>query len=260
MTPCGNGLYYSAKIQPQDLQQLLYCMRAERGAHSWRNFALDGSLDELQKWENALRPTTLFFYYEQEGPPGESRSRLLGAASVADKIHRDFPHSGFPILARCFILPAFRGHGLYRRIVQQRLDFCHSRFGDDLKAIHLGTADPRVVHHITARPGAPVRFLRIGSQVVRAGDEDCLVGAFLHVTPTFTQALVQPLQANAPPLVRALQECLAQLLAGAPGEHALTIAQGLAAAQASGGLADRNVSALMQLLALCRAIPLVGLP
>ncbi len=257
MIPCGDGLAVSRAVSAGDLRQLLHGIRVERCAHSWRNFDPDGSLEQLQAWENRLRPTTIFFYYgAPEGADAAAAPRLAAAATVADVIRREFPHAGFPVLARCYVMPDFRSQGLYQRIVHHRLEFCRTRFAGELKAIHLGTQDERVARTVTR--GEP-RFVQLGSEVVQAGDEACLVRAFLHLTPGYLASITSSLQGDdPPPPVRQLVQSFSQMLDGAPGDHALSLRERFASAQSTGWFAHHDPSSIEQLLTLCRAIPLLG--
>ena len=234
----------------------MHGLRAERCAHSWRNFAPDGGLAELLAWENALRPTAIFFYYQKQADPSAAL-QLVAAATVADAIRGDFPFAGLPVLARCYILPEFRRHGLYQQILHHRLQYCRTRFGRDLRAIHIGTSDERVAHTIT-RVGTP-RFVRIGSQVVKAGDELWMVGAFLHFTAPYLAAIHQCLDGStAPAPVTELRHLMAELSTGTPGEHALLVERSFSAAHATGWFSHHDPSSIELFLGLCRAIPLVG--
>lgn len=258
MTPWGDSLFVTSSVDAADLRALMQSVRSERCAHSWRNFAADGDLDHLQKWENALRPTSIFFYYCEDAETPSGR-RLVAAATVADAIRKDFPFAGLPVLARCYIMPEFRGRGLYQQLVRHRLEFCRRRFGDGLKAIHLGTSDERIAQTITKDcPGEP-RFVRIGSQVVKAGEDLIVVGAFLHFTTAYLAELQQALSGESPPSpVLFLQQILAAMSSGASDDHALRVKEVFVDAWASGWFTGRDVSSIELLLCLCRAIPLVG--
>lgn len=265
MISCGGGLFVMPRVEQAELTELLHGLRGERCAHSWRNIDPDCTLEHLQRWENALRPTSIFFYYTRDSEKGpDAPLRLVGAATVADAIHRDFPFAGFPILARCYLRPEFRTRGLYRHTVQHRIEFCHRRFRDSLKAIHLGTANHRVAHTISQPTEDRDRFVQVGSQVVQAGEDVYLVGAYVHLTPGYARSLAAALEnANADgedaPEVAPLRAALDQLMGGPDGEHAVSLNHLYRRAHAAGALAQRDVSGLVQLLALFKAIPVMGL-
>lgn len=259
MTPWGDSLLVTSSVDAADLQALMQSVRSERCAHSWRNFAYDGNVEHLQQWENALRPTSIFFYYCEDAESA-SGLRLVAAATVADAIRRDFPFAGLPVLARCYIMPEFRGRGLYQQLVRHRLEFCRRRFGDGLKAIHLGTSDERIAQTITKDIAGEPRFSRIGSQVVKAGEDLLVVGAFLHFTAAYRAELQQALSGDSPPPpVHLLRQLLATMMsAQASDNHALRVKEVFAEVCASGWFTARDASSIEQLLSLCRAIPLVG--
>jgi hypothetical protein len=61
------------------------------------------------------------------------------------------------------------------------------------------------------------------------------------------------------PEVAPLRAAVAQLMAGPDGEHAVYLNQLYRRAHAAGALAQRDVSGLLQLLTLFKAIPVVGM-
>lgn len=257
-------------VLQSDWEHLLDSIRQERCAHSWRNFSPSGTFEQLVAWENALRPTQIFFYYcpspspssRQEGDANtaEAGLRLAGVATVADAIRREFPYPGFPVLARCYILPEFRARGLYRRIVQHRLAFCHERWGDGLRAIHIGTADDRVAQTLTGGGADRPLFVRIGSQLVRAGEDICRVGAFLHFMPRYAQAMTQALCDPAGSAAEeGLRRALSRLHAGGTGEDGLEVCRLFGQLRDAGALGGRDVSSIAQFVSLCQAIPLAGI-
>jgi GNAT superfamily N-acetyltransferase len=259
MIACGGGLLVSSVVEGQDLRRLLLGLRIERCAHSWRNFDPDGHLDQLVQWENTLRPTAIFFYYAQKDAQGAPCDpHIVAAATVVDCVHAQFPHAGFPVMARCYVLPEFRGRGLYRHIVQHRLEYCRARFGAALKAIHLGTRDERIAQAL-GKCGEGPQFVQLGSQMVKAGSDMCLVGAYVHLTASYAYDLAQALRADAEsPSLNVLSQALTQMMSGAPGEHALALVQHYLEARSAGCFRDRDESSLLEMLDLCRAIPLVG--
>src|SRR4051794_14025058 len=154
-------LVVSDSVAPDDLRRLLESLKQEDCAHSWRNFGLGGTVEQLRRWENERRPTMLFFFHLKEG----GATRMVGASAVADRLTRDFPHTGFPVLGRCCILPEYRSRGFYRQILQFRMEYCKSEYGSGLNAIHIGAVNERISSAITNHglPGWP-RFIHLGEE------------------------------------------------------------------------------------------------
>lgn len=260
MIPCDEGLAVSSTVETAELRRLLTGLGGEHCTHSWRNFSRANTAADLLHWENELRPTTLFFYYAVGSGARAQEPRLMAAATVADAVHRDFPHAGFPVLARCYVLPEFRAQGLYSRILRHRLRFCSARFGARLKAIHMGTADERIAQRISRPSEHGPRFVRIGSQRVRAGSQVGSVGAYVHLAPSYLSAISRSLHGADPETpVGALQALFARMLAGAPDDHALKLHAQFLAARSSGWSRCEDPEGLAQLLDLCRWIPVDGL-
>jgi GNAT superfamily N-acetyltransferase len=239
---------------------LLHKIQKERCTHSWRNIDPDVDLYELQDRENALRPTSIFFYFINGDKHDGREGRLAAAATVADGIRKDVPLTGFPVLARCFIMPEFRGMGLYKRILEHRLNFCRDRFQHCLKAVHMGTTNDYVEHSITQTVENWPPFLRVGSEALKIGNDICLVGAFLLFMPGYLADMARTLSGAArPPAVKRLDHICTLLKAGSSGDHALAIQENFKEACASGWFDNHDAAPIEQLLCFLRAMPLVGL-
>lgn len=146
-------------------------------AHTWTRYARAGLAPEaLLEHERQLRDTTFFAYSLAEKP-----DEVVAIATVADRIHHRFGHAGFPVLARCFVRPAFRGMGLYRAVLDHRVRFCEDQLGGALKALHIGTAD-RCVERVVSQYG----FVRVGEEQLEPGVR---VGAFVRFVPAFRNSL-----------------------------------------------------------------------
>jgi len=245
-------------VERGDLQQLLHKIQQERCTHSWRNIGRNATLDELRERENALRPTSLFFYFVTGDKYG-AEGRLAAAATVADRIRNSGPLTGFPVLARCFIMPEFRGQGLYKKILEHRLEFCRTRFQHSLKAVHMGTTSDSVEHSITQTTGNWPPFVRIGAEALHIGDDVCMVDSFLLFMPNYLADISRTLAGHArPPAVKRLDDICSLLKSGISGDHALAIRESFHEACDCGWFDDHDAAPIEQLLHFSRSMPLVG--
>jgi hypothetical protein len=112
---------------------------------------------------------------------------------VAERIHRTFPFDGFPVIARCYVRRRFRGAGLYRHLLTQRLALCEAQWGAGLKAVHLGTANPRV-HHTATLTTTHERFVQVGEEDLGTGAHQHRVAALLSFSPSFASALCESME------------------------------------------------------------------
>lgn len=249
-------LVVSQSVEPDDLRRLFECLVNEECVHSWRNFGLDGTLDELLQWENQLRPTQLFFFYLRRG--GERR--LVAAGAVADTLTRDFPHAGFCVLGRCYIMPEFRGQGYYRRILSYRLGYCGTRFEDTLNAIHIGSVNDRITRIITNHglDGWP-KFIHLGEEELRVAGEIRTVGAYMLLIPGYVNKIRSALAGvHAPRCVIELRNALSRVDSGDIRNLGMVMKEAFEEACALGWFDERDSVEIEQLLLFCRAIPLVG--
>jgi GNAT superfamily N-acetyltransferase len=253
-------LVASAHIDPGDVRTLLQEVAAESCAHSWRTCNPQWDAALLAAWENQRRPTEIIGYYGLR--PGGTR-QLVGVATIAHSIHREFPYTGFPVLARAFIRPGYRGRGLYGRLLEHRLSFCRRRWGSALKAIHMGSLEPRVWRVIArARPGWP-RFVHVGDEELVIRGQPHVVRDFVMFTPGFGRSLLAAAGApdrEAPEPVRALRDCLARMLRAETGGHHFHRVSGAYERACAGTdwFTRHDCAPIEQFLALCRAIPLTA--
>jgi GNAT superfamily N-acetyltransferase len=246
----------STAASREDLSRLLECLSREDSAHSWKNFDRAGSLEELLRWENSRRPTEIFFFYLRRGED----LQIFGAGAVAAHLNSRFPEPGFCVLGRCYIMTEFRGRGFYRRVLQHRLEHCRTRFGRELKAVHIGSDNERVAHVVTRQPlpGWP-RFLHLGQEELAIAGRTKLVCAYMMLMPDFARNLARTLEGpGAPPGLEALRDRLAGLGRDDAENLGLAVRDAVAGARTRGWLADRDTGPINQLLAFCKAVPLVG--
>jgi GNAT superfamily N-acetyltransferase len=253
------GLVVRPSAEPEDLHRLFDYLRREECAHSWRNIEARrmGSAQDLLEWENELRPTDLLFFYAEHA--GELR--FVAGSAVAARISNEFPHEGFCVLSRCYIMPEFRGRGIYRDILQYRLDYCVRRFGPGLSAIHIGTADPRVARVITrvSRPGWPP-FIHLGEEELHVSADTRTVDDYLMLTPAYLRRLEAALASHAAPAcVVELRRTLGMLRGAEPARDVgLRVKLGFADASAEGWFDAQDAADFEQLVAFCAAVPLIG--
>lgn len=172
----------------QSLKALLTEMNAEDCAHSWRKLPIDTSPQDLSKWENRRRPTTIHYYYLRRVK--SENSILIGAASIAHSISHQFCSQEFPVLARCYVRPPFRGLGLYRLILCHRLSFLMQGNSKRLKAIHMGTANSRVERNIIDNTLPWNGFLKVGWEDLLLGSESVRVGGYLLFSPSYKRDIL----------------------------------------------------------------------
>jgi hypothetical protein len=250
----------SESVDVASLQMLLEEMHAEFCAHSWKKVPVDITPQDLLDWENAQRPTTIKYYFQRT--PENGRPLLVAAASVADAIRHDVSINGFPVLARCYVRPSFRGMGLYRTILRHRLSSLIGRCGAGLKAIHMGTADDRVDRTITDRSLPWNGFVRIGSEDLSIGDETVRVGGYLLFSPDYAAALRRGSSELATTADgKAAQSIFESLLAGrwsGPGDAYSRIVNILSVNPSA--KETESASPIRELVEFCANIPLVYTP
>lgn len=249
-------LVVSQSIDPGDLRRLLETLAREDCAHCWKNFGPSGTLDALRRWENEQRPTQLFFFHVRRG----GKLFIVAASAVADRLIGDFPYAGFCVLGRCYIIPEFRGQGLYRRILEYRLEYCRSRFGSTLSAIHIGTDNARIARILTSHPmsGWP-GFVHLGEQALRVDQEIKMVEAYLLLVPAYVEKIKAALGgAHAPDPVIKLRDALAKMQSEPVRNLGTIIKQVATEPCAHQWFKDRDRAEIEKLALFCSSIPLVG--
>jgi len=249
-------LVVSQSIDAGNLRRLLDCLTHEDCVHSWRNFGPEGTLDGLLKWENELRPTQIFFFYLKRG--GETR--LVAAGAVAERLTRDFPHAGFCVLGRCYIMPQFRGQGFYRQVLRYRLEYCRARFDGALSAIHIGSVNERVSRVITNHglAGWP-RCIHLGEEELRVAGQVQTVGAYMLLLPGYVRKIQDALAgAHAPACVVELRNTLSRIESHDVRNLGMLVKETFGEASASGWFDEHDSHEIEQLLLFCSSIPLVG--
>jgi hypothetical protein len=242
-------------VEPADLRRLLRLLAEENCVHSWRNFGVEGTVDDLLAWENRRRSTKIFFFYGRCG----SESRLVGAGAVADQLTGEFPNPGFCVLSRCYIVPEFRGHGMYRPLLHYRMEYCRKEFGDALNGIHIGSAQDRVARVLFDHrlPGWPM-FAHLGEEELRVSGAGTMVGAYMVLMPRYVQRIERELAGSgAPASVVELRRTLAGIGAEPVRGLGLLVQRARDDASAAGWFRERGSEAIDQFLLFCRSIPLV---
>src|SRR5262249_46647668 len=132
-------------------------------------------------------------------------------AAVADRLTGEFPHPGFCVLSRCYIVPEYRGRGMYRPLLQYRMEYCRKEFGDTLNGIHIGSAEDRISRVLLDHrlPGWPT-FVHLGEEQLRISRAGRMVGAYMLLMPRYLQRIERELAgAGAPESVVELRRTLA---------------------------------------------------
>ena len=224
-------LVATTEARPELLDPLLDELAAEPCGHSWRSLLAElprgpGRVAALLDAALAHRPFTLYTYV--------CGGQAIAIGTVAERVTAAFPHDGFPVIARCFVRPAWRGRGLYPYLVRHRLEVCKRAWGPRLRAVHLGAADRHVlstIERLQVEPG----FLYVGDEQLAVAGETWTVRDFLAPTPPFTAALSA---VGLPELDRFLAEG----------------AEGVGFRELHAAARDRDEPALRQLLELLDAI------
>ena len=243
-------------LERQSAGQLLLSLSGESGAgHTWRRFVAGKHLDAgtlVDLVESQLlkgRPTTCFTYI---GETSSGEDVAVGFAAISAKVSVEFPFAGYPVLARAFIHPNFRGFGLYRHIVAHRVEACEQTFGTELMAIHMGAAVPAVSSVQRSRIGYLEPFVKIGCEVLDLGEQKVDVVDLLAVSPRFMAELTDSLGDNV-----ALCDGIVSWLRGGPGAWGW----GRVLGEIRGSLGDEDSQdiplRLRQLVALTKAIGVV---
>jgi len=249
-------LTVSESASSEDLHRLLESLAQEDCAHSWRNFTPDGTVAQLLEWENSRRPTKLFFFYLHEG----GTTHLVAASAVADRLNKTFPHTGFPVLGRCCILPEYRSRGFYRPVLEHRLEYCRAQYGSALNAIHIGAVNERISRVITDHglPGWP-RFIHMGEEALNVAGHIRHVGAYLLLMPHYLQRMLEVLDGvDAPAPVIAMRNALAKAENDDTHNLGLLIKDKYAEARQTGWFDTRSAQDIEQLLLFCESVPVVG--
>jgi GNAT superfamily N-acetyltransferase len=245
------------------LPPLLQELRLESCAHSWRQHlptsgAVDVSVAEaLLDDEEAARPTKTFVYVAKRL---DGSDEVVAAASISERINGDFPHDGFPVLARCYVRPNYRGRGLYGVILRHRFEYCLQRWGEELRAIHLGSGDASVWWVATRLEAFSPAFLHIGHEDLEVAGTVHDVRDLLAFAPAYVQRLVRQGQsAGSGPAAKEMMSHLRALTTeGLPKAGIVGLRSRVEAAEAESGvelLGDD--SPLHRLVALGEAIPVV---
>lgn len=253
-----NGLEYLASILDE--------LEKDTCIHSWQGY-LAGShvvsgtdrVRALLEADQAQRPTQVFVYV---GVREDESVEPVGVAAVAERIRLDFPHEGFPVIARAYIRHAYRGQGFYPSIVRHRLDYCVQEWGSQLRAVHLGSADPVVWRSVARGPLFSAPFLFVGTEELRVGEATHRVRDFLAFTPGYKRELLDTLEAVCEgdavpaPVTHAAHGLRRFILEGAKEIPYGEVLARVEASRAAGWDAPRTSRAVRELFAFCDAIPL----
>ncbi len=182
-----DALVASFEAEPSALGPLLGRLAAERCGHTWRTWLerLPGEdptarVAAVLARERTLRPTEVWTYSAVR----HGVATPVAVATVSARIRVDFPHDGYPVLARAYVAPAARGKGLYRCMVAHRLERCRQRYGDRLMAVHLGAAD-RPVERALGHVDLGLRFVHVGDEQLPVAGRPWTVRDFVAFTRHF---------------------------------------------------------------------------
>ena len=187
-------LLVTSAIDERTLGPLLDELQSETCIHSWQGYLSrftdekgKDRVDALLRADQEARPTTTFVYFALSA---QGAVIPVAAATVAERIHSSFPYEGFPVIARAYISRRFRGLGIYPFLVRHRIDYCVEEWGRRLRAVHLGSADPKVWKTVSRGPQFSVPFLYIGNESLKVGDTAHDVRDFLSLSEPYRRALL----------------------------------------------------------------------
>lgn len=250
------------ETDPQQLGDLLTELHRSEFSHSWRWIPLNRShpesmLAELIQYENSNRPTTLFFYHGRL--PSGARV-LVGAGTIAERINRSFPYSGIPVIARCYVLEKYRSHRLYRPFLLQRIEACKVICGNELDAIHMGSANPRIFA-VIKHNDFEIPFSYIGTESLGPQDDAREVRDYLFLTDHFRHSLSQVFPTSGElahsKTVPLAQGLLDQFLTNkADSSTYLLFKRSIEAVERETGWSPKSNEALRKLLTFFAAVPL----
>jgi len=202
----------SKEISASDTARLIEGIQSEECVHSWKNVKLSPTnsiLNELIQSENNKRPTEFFFYIATRNNGDQT---LLAVGTVAHKISSSFAHDGYPVIARCYIMPEFRNYRLYMPILKHRFEFCHKFFGDRLRGIHLGSQNPRI-HSVVKKNLFELPFAYIGDEYLSQKDSFERVYDYLWFSPQLRSELLSLSEQKTDNLVlRGLNRCVRDMI------------------------------------------------
>jgi hypothetical protein len=183
-------LVWTRWIYRNQFRQLLDELCGDDCVHTWAQILLESPVADdpvvaVLAHEAENRPTEFVSYL---GMRADGSLELVAVGSVAERISHAFPFDGFPVIARCYMRRRFRGAGLYRSLLAQRVALCREIWGQQLKAIHLGTANPRVMSSATSTiaGGAGARFVQVGEEDLGSGARQHRVAALFSFTQSFS--------------------------------------------------------------------------
>jgi GNAT superfamily N-acetyltransferase len=245
----------SKSISHENLALLLDSLSGEESAHSWKNFDRTMGLEDILRWENSRRPTEVFFFYLRQG----NNLQIVGTGSIAEYLNSRFTDPSFCVLGRCYIMPRFRGRGIYRRVLQFRLERCVARLGQMLKGVHMGSDDERIAHVVAQPAPGWACFHHLGEEELPVAGRTKLVNAYVLLLPAFLHSLTSALEGpGAPPALAALHGRLTGTAPEAERNLGIGLHDALTGAQERAWLGMRDCSSINKLMDFCRAVPLVG--
>lgn len=241
----------TAQPSPAELGSLVLHLRDEPCVNSWRTVVADLPASDPATLGAAVlsqaaseRPTTVFVY---SAAWDDGRTEPVAFATIAERVSPSFSMGGFPVVARGFVRPDWRGLGLYRPILAHRVSLCVKRWGEELRGVHLGSASPAVWHVVSAGLGELPAFTLIGTESLKVTGSRHAVRDYLWLTPAFRARVDAEAATFSPPFGAAVRGWLDG--AGPTWRDVLSEA---------GGVHLPEAGAVGELLAFCAAVPLVA--
>lgn len=184
-------LMVSEKIGASDLKKLFDSLSIDECSHSWKYIKNHDDLSKIYEWENKIRETNILFFYFKK----DNDISLVGTGSIGYGVNPKFRDPSFIVLGRCFILPKFRGKGLYRKLLHYRLKYSELK-KNQLDAIHVGTNDSRV-EYLLEELGSTDEYtlLHLGFEYLNLAATDA-VKTFVLIKKSYKEKIFEDISHN----------------------------------------------------------------
>lgn len=179
----------SQSVEDTELHELILELQRDDATHTWHYLSTGGSENlskRLSEFENERRESIILYYY---GEDLEGKRHLFGASAIAERVSRDFPYSGYPVIGRMYVSKQYREFKLGSLMALYKVLFCINLFGEKLMGVHTGTSSPQIFTLLQRGDFFGEKFRYVGNKKLEGNDED-LVKAFFLPGKKFIEAIV----------------------------------------------------------------------
>lgn len=180
----------SQQVNDNELHAMILELQSDDAAHTWRWLSAEGSGNlskRLLEFENERRESIILYYY---GEDLLGQRHLFGAVALAERVSKDFPYTGFPVIGRMYIRNQYRENKLGSYLSVYQILFCFRIFEEKLMGIHLGTSSPQIFTLLQRVETYGEKFRYVGNKKLEGKDAH-LVKAFFLPTKKFLQPLTR---------------------------------------------------------------------